>query len=171
MSHVHPHSHPNSTATQIEVARLADQLERSFRGGAWQGPSLLEALAGIDAEAASRRPIAGAHTIGEIAGHAAFWIDAARRRLEGDPVDDVAPEADWAAGEERTADGWRRVLDRLETAHRGLHARVLTLDDERLDGPAAGSDPTVRGLLLGLLQHNAYHAGQIVLLGKAEKGG
>jgi hypothetical protein len=31
----------------------------------------------------------------------------------------------------------------------------------------AGSDPTVRGLLVGILQHNAYHGGQIVLLRKA----
>jgi uncharacterized damage-inducible protein DinB len=34
----------------------------------------------------------------------------------------------------------------------------------------AGSDPTLRGLLLGLLQHNAYHTGQIVVLAKAAKG-
>jgi uncharacterized damage-inducible protein DinB len=158
-------------ASQIEVARLADQLERSFRGGAWQGPALLEALADVDSATASHRPIPGAHSIGEITAHAAFWIDAARRRLDGDPVDDVAPEADWPRGEERTERGWKAILDRLEAAHRGLHARVLGLDDEQLEGPAAGSDPTVRGLLLGLLQHNAYHAGQIVLLGKARKEG
>jgi uncharacterized damage-inducible protein DinB len=164
-------SSPPNTASQVEVARLADQLERSFRGGAWHGPSLLEALADVDAETAGRRPIAGAHSIGEIAGHAAFWIDAARRRLEGDPVDDVAADADWPRGEERTAAGWQRVLDRLEAAHRGLHAKVLALDDERLEGPAAGSDPTVRGLLLGLLQHNAYHAGQIAVLAKARRQG
>ena len=43
---------------------------------------------------------------------------------------------------------------------------MLTLDEKRFDQPA-GSDPTLRGLLLGLLQHNAYPAGQLVLLAKA----
>ena len=52
-----------------------------------------------------------------------------------------------------------------------MHSMLLALDDERLDGPVTGSDPTVRGQLLGLLQHNAYHAGQIVVLRKAGDGG
>ena len=43
-------SRPTLPAT--EAVRFADQLERSFRGGAWQGPSLTEALAGVTATAA-----------------------------------------------------------------------------------------------------------------------
>ena len=151
---------------KVETARLADQLERSVRGGAWHGPSIEEALEGVDAAAAARRPLAGAHTIAEIAAHVAFWIEAASRRLEGDPVSGGG-EDDWpapAAGE----DGWRQLLAALDAAHRRLHAKVLAMDDAALDGPVAGSDPTVRGLLLGILQHNAYHGGQIVLLRKAE---
>jgi hypothetical protein len=43
----------------------------------------------------------------------------------------------------------------------------FALDAERLlDDPVGGSDPTVRGLLFGVVQHHAYHAGQIVLLRK-----
>jgi uncharacterized damage-inducible protein DinB len=150
---------------KVETARLADQLERSFRGGAWHGPSIEEALEGVDAAAAARRPIAGGHTIAEVAGHAAFWIEGASRRLEGDPVTGGC-EDDWppAPADE---EGWRRLLATLDAAHRRLHAKVLAMDDAALDGPVAGSDPTVRGLLLGILQHNAYHGGQIVLLRKA----
>ena len=47
-----------------------------------------------------------------------------------------------------------------------MHTAVLALPDERLDDPVVGSDPTVRGMLLGVLQHNAYHAGQLVFLRK-----
>jgi hypothetical protein len=66
---------------------------------------------------------------------------------------------------------WRRTLAELEAAHRKLHTTVLALTDERLDGAVAGSDPTMRGLLLGITQHSAYHAGQIVLLRKAAGAG
>jgi len=48
---------------------------------------------------------------------------------------------------------------------------VLALDDTRLDDAVDGSDPTLRGMLIGLLQHNAYHAGQISLARKVAAGG
>ena len=105
-----------STSSRVETARIADQLERAFRGGAWHGPALAQTLADVDAATASRRPSSGAHTIWEIALHAGAWIE---------------------------------------------------LADDRLEDPVAGSDPTMRGLLLGVLQHNVYHAGQIAILKKA----
>jgi uncharacterized damage-inducible protein DinB len=158
------------TATQVETTRLADQLERSFRGGAWHGPSLLEAVADVDASSAVSRLSPGTHTIHEIAWHAAFWIDASRRRIEGEDDSGLAPGADFPVEPTDAVAAWGETRERLEAAHRGLHDLVLSLADERLDDPVSGSDPTVRGLLLGLLQHNAYHAGQIVVLRKAQEG-
>ena len=155
--------------TNFETARLADQLERSFRGGAWHGPAVAEALDGVDAEGAARRPLAAAHTIAEIVAHLTYWRRAARVRLHGEHERDVLGDGDWvpaAAGDE----AWRAALAALESAYRDLHAAVLALDDTGLEDPVAGSDPTVRGMLLGLLQHNAYHAGQIALLAKAVPG-
>ncbi|MGH9360312.1 MAG: DinB family protein [Thermoanaerobaculia bacterium] len=155
---------------RVETTRLADQLERSYRGGAWHGPSLAESLEGVDAEAAAHRSADGVHTIAEITGHAAFWIDAARRRMAGEDLTDVPPEVDFPRDGAASPEAWRRTLAGLEQAHRGLHAALSALDDEQLDAAVAGSDPTVRGLLLGILQHNAYHAGQIALLKKARAG-
>jgi uncharacterized damage-inducible protein DinB len=150
--------------TRAEAARLADQIERSFRGGAWHGPSLAEAIVDLDADAAHRRPIAGSHTVAEIVAHVAYWLDGVRRRLAGDS----AEGDDWPSP--GTAAEWPRRKADLERAHRELHAAVAALDDARLDEPVEGSDPTVRGMLLGLLQHNAYHAGQLVLLARAARG-
>lgn len=155
------------TTSKVESARLADQLERSFRGGAWHGPSVEEALAGVDAATARRRPLAATHSIAELVGHLAFWLETASRRLDGPGQGTVDEGEDWPPLDE-SDEGWRRLVARLDAAHRNLHARVLALDDAALDGPVAGCDPTVRGLLLGILQHNAYHGGQIVLLRKAE---
>lgn len=157
--------------SKIESTRLADQLERSFRGGAWHGPALAEALEGVDAAAAAARPLAAAHSIAEIVGHVAFWLDTAAGRLAGeDPARGLPEGADWPLIGEGE-DAWQGSLDALDAAHRRLHALVAALDDTALDGPVAGCDPTVRGLLLGVLQHNAYHGGQIALLRKAEVAG
>lgn len=151
-----------------EVERLADQLERSFRGGAWHGPSVSEALDGVGVEEAARRPIPAAHTIAEIAGHLATWVDVARCRIACEPVDRVTPERDFPAGGAESEEAWQATLGALEEAHKRFHALIAGLEDEQLDEPVEGSDPTVRGLVLGVLQHNTYHAGQIALLRKAD---
>jgi hypothetical protein len=157
--------------SRVETARLADQLERAFRGGARHGPSLDEALDGVDTATAAARPIAGAHSIAELTGHVAFWIDAACRRMRGEVIGNVPQEVDFPPHAASSDEAWRRTRAGLEQAHRKLHAALLALADEQLDGAVTGSDPTVRGQLLGILQHNAYHAGQIVLLKKARDGG
>lgn len=149
--------------SQIEA--LADQLERSFRGGAWHGPAVAETLAGLDVTAAAARPLGGTHSIWEIVHHLTTWNEVPRRRLDGERLQNLPEDRDWPPVGDAAA--WRTDLAALEQAHEALHARVLELADGQLDDPVAGSDSTVRGMLLGVLQHNAYHAGQIALLRKA----
>ena len=150
-----------------QVENLADLLERAFRGGAWHGPAVAEALAGIDEAAAAARPFAGAHSIWETVHHLTVWNEVPRRRLDGERLENLPAGRDWPPVEDLSAGAWRAAVAALGAAHGALHARVLELDDSQLDDPVAGSDATVRGMLLGILQHNAYHAGQIVLLRKA----
>jgi len=159
---------PMSQTTQtIEAESLADLLERTFRGGAWHGPAVAEALAGVDAAAAARRPIPGGHTIWEIDRHLTVWNEVPRRRIDGERLVDLPAERDWPQVAEISAPAWQAAKAALEESHAALHARVRDLADGQLDEAVAGSDPTVRGMILGVLQHNAYHAGQIALLKKA----
>lgn len=163
---------PANAAPVAEAARFADQLERSLRGGAWHGPALAEALAGVTADEADFRPFADAHTIRELVFHLDFWIAETLRRIEAPPDDRPDPETDWPSGEvakSRREATWKAALAHLEESHRRLKATVLALDEAGFERRVAGSDPTLRGMLLGLLQHNAYHGGQIVLLAKAAR--
>jgi uncharacterized damage-inducible protein DinB len=153
-----------------QVESLADQLERAFRGGAWHGPAVAEALAGVEEGTAAARPFLGAHSIWEIVHHLTVWNDVPRRRLDGEGLQDLPAERDWPPVGDVSAGAWQAALTALEDAHATLHARVLDLADAQLDDPVTGSDPTVRGMLFGVLQHNAYHAGQITLLRKASGG-
>src|SRR5512143_568723 len=137
-----------------ETARFADQLERSYRGGAWHGPALAEALEGVDAALASRPAGPGAHSIAELAAHVAYWIEESRRRIPGAAAGAPPQGEDWTGATGLSAPQWAAVRAGLEEAHRRLHAAVLALDDARLDDAVEGADPTVRGMLLGLLQHN-----------------
>ena len=82
-----------------------------------------------------------------------------------DPIND-----DWPPVGNISAGAWQAALKALEDSHAALRARVLDLTDAQLDDPVTGSDPTVRGMLLGVLQHSGYHAGQIALLRRGTGG-
>jgi uncharacterized damage-inducible protein DinB len=150
-----------------QIDGLADQLARGFRGGAWHGPAVAETLAGVDAAAAAARPVAGGHSIWEIVHHMTVWLDVPRRRIDGERLQDLPGDLDWPPVVDRSARAWLAALAALDEAQEALLGRVRQLADGQLGDPVAGSDPTVQGMLLGVLQHNAYHAGQIAILRKA----
>ena len=146
-----------------EIERIVDQLQRAYRGNAWHGPSFREVLDGVDADAASARPVSNGHTIGELVVHVVAWENEALARLTGKGRDDLPPEEDWPEG--RAA--WSDLLDELDAVHERLSGAIGELTDDRLGDVAAGSPGTIYHLLHGVIQHNLYHMGQMALLKKA----
>ena len=96
-----------------EHERIADQLRRSVEGDAWYGPSLREALDGVTAERAAARPIAGGHTIWELALHISAWADVVRRRLEGEKIAEP-DEGDFPAVKDTSEQAWQQTVAGLE---------------------------------------------------------
>src|SRR5262245_30952273 len=153
-------------AVASEIDRLEDQLKHAFEGGAWHGPSVLEALEGISAEQAAARPIAGAHTIWELTLHLGGTYGLVLRRLKGDSRP-LSPTEDWpecSAGTEQ----WPAVVGRLRQLNLELRSAIRRFPPERLDKPLV-PDPSYSAYtqLIGVTQHDLYHAGQITLLKRA----
>lgn len=151
---------------------IADELRRSIGGDAWHGSSLLVTLRGVDARAASARPIAAAHTIWEIALHAAAWMREVARRLDGGEPGEPAA-GDWPAPRQGDA-AWRAALADVQAAGDELLAALARFPADRLDDPVGGARDAALGVgvsyrvtLHGAAQHNAYHGGQISLLRRA----
>ena len=151
-----------------QTEMIADQLERAYRGDAWYGPSVRAALEDVDAAMAAARPRAEAHSIHEIVLHMTAWTREVTRRLRAGIARD--PEmGDWPA-----ADGeWDAAVAALDAAHAELLAAIRAQDpallDERIGDQrnrALGSGVSRYVTLHGLVQHHAYHAGQISLLKK-----
>ena len=149
-----------------EIQRIQDQLKKSFEGESWHGPAVREALAGVTAAQAARRPIAGAHTIWEIALHMATWKTIVMRRLSGEPVTDVAPEVDWPPVRAVGEAAWQAALHGLEQVQAELRQALAQVRDDQLDQPPAKGTSTRYVLLHGIIQHDLYHAGQIAVLKK-----
>jgi uncharacterized damage-inducible protein DinB len=150
----------------LETRRIEDQLNRSFRGEAWHGPCLSDLLRDVSFAQAADRPLPGVHSIWEIVLHITAWIDVARRRMEGEPVE-LSPAQDWPAIRDPSDAGWQIALGNLEGAHEKLRGAIAVLDPERLDERVRGKPYSIYFLLHGVIQHNLYHAGQIAILKKA----
>src|SRR5262245_35511265 len=75
-----------------EAERIADQLKRAFYGDAWSGPAVMEAVSGVSAETAAKRPMPDTHSIWELVNHIAAWVNIVRRRAQGEVFEVTATE-------------------------------------------------------------------------------
>ena len=150
-----------------EVERIETQLRLSFEGAAWHGPSVLESLDGVSAEAACQHPIAGAHSIWELVLHLSSDYRLVLRRLHDDERQ-LTAEEDWPSVAEPTPAAWQEAIRALRELNGELRRAVLDFNAERLDEPLVAEPPyTVYTQFIGVTQHALYHAGQIVLLKRA----
>jgi uncharacterized damage-inducible protein DinB len=156
----------------MDVDALVDLLVAAYSGSPWHGPSLKANLKGVTASQASRR-VGAAHTIWELVLHLAAWRGEIAQRLEGKEAG-TPGEGDYPPapqGEAASDDEWRKALEWLDESQRRLlsAARALTKDDlpkpvrDFRENPA-GEGATRFATIVGVLQHDAYHSGQIGML-------
>jgi uncharacterized damage-inducible protein DinB len=159
-------------------AVIAKALRLSYDGPAWHGPAVFEALAQVDAATADARPIAGAHTIRELTHHLSAWTNEVTRRVRGAPSA-LPLEGDWptSAPAADPAASWAALRAALTASRDDVLAALDAFPVERLgervgviDDASLGAYSTYRQMLLGLVQHNSYHGGQIMLLRRAIEG-
>jgi uncharacterized damage-inducible protein DinB len=155
-----------------EPSRIIDQLVRAHAGDPWHGSPVMTVLNGVTAKQAAQRPPHGAHSIWELVLHMTGWRNEVAARITGKAAGD--PDGgDYPAIGKRTSERWTAALGALDAAHRRLVDVTSGLTDEQLvrptkdprnDPPAPGA--TAYELLHGIVQHDAYHAGQIAILKK-----
>lgn len=158
------------------VPFLHEQLRKGFSDDPWHGSATVDLLRDVTAEEAGAHPIPGGHSIWEIVLHMTGWLNEVRRRLGGRPPD-MPEEGDWPEPGETSEAAWQRDRSRLEEAVKNLLDALSVLQEEDLDrmggsiaetrNPALGTGVTHRAMVNGIVQHNAYHSGQIALLRKA----
>lgn len=154
-----------------EIDRIADELHRDQRGEPWHGPSARQVLEGVTAASAAARPIPGAHSIWELALHLVAWRGEVARRLDGGEPAEPA-EGDWPPVGDTSESAWERTRAAVEESHDRLVAALRRLPEGRLDEPVSRAREGGPGVsyyvtLHGIVQHDAYHLGQISLLKRA----
>ena len=157
----------------MDQSRFAEQVRAALSGPAWHGASLEENLNGLTAEQAAARPVAEGHSIWELVLHLTAWTGEVTRRLGG-ATPGAPAEGDWPAVGAVSPRAWSEAVARLRSAHEALAAAVRRYPAERWSDRVGGERNAPLGtgvsyaeMVQGLLQHDAYHGGQIGLLRKA----
>ena len=149
-----------------EVERIMDQLNRAYVGEAWHGPAVIEILEEVTAQQAAAYPLAGGHSIWELALHTAAWMRAIVRRLHGDRAQ-LTDAENFPAVTDSYERAWKETRESIKQAHEELRNAIRLLDDSRLDQPIIEGMSSIYVTLHGVIQHSLYHAGQIAILKKA----
>ena len=151
---------------------LIAELHMAYDGDPWHGPSVTQVLAGVTAAQAQATPSPHVHSIAEIVAHMTSWVAEVTRRVQGHPAAEPV-EGDWPLPRAVDETGWAAMRLALTNAMARLTEAVAGFPESRWDdrvgdtrNPALGTGMTYLQTVSGLVQHLAYHGGQIALLRK-----
>jgi uncharacterized damage-inducible protein DinB len=154
------------------MLNLVDELQKAYHGDAWHGNNTLNLLLNANSQKVFTHPIPNAHSIAELALHLTAWTEEVAERLSGAPANEPS-RGDWPTPTETSIAAWEMIVNDFKKANEKLIELInnfipaswaAKVTDVR-DGDLASSINNAQ-LLNGLIQHHAYHAGQIALLCK-----
>ncbi|QPH38857.1 DinB family protein [Pedobacter endophyticus] len=151
---------------------ITNEIKKGFNGDAWHGNHVMQTLNNVKPENAFEHYVPNAHSIAEIALHLTAWTEEVTSRIMGNQAAEPAM-GDWPIPEAKTPQAWEKIIFNFKLANEELirHCELVKPnewnDDVNMErNRALGTGVTKIELLNGLVQHHAYHSGQIALLSK-----
>ena len=136
------------------------------------GSSLLGSMRGVSEREAHWKPAPDRHSIWELVLHTTYWKYAVRRSITGEPTGGFPRSpANWPAAPEKPDEKiWNEDRKLLRDQHQQLVTVIREFDPARMDKKISqDSNWTFADLLMGILTHDLYHAGQIVMMKRLYK--
>lgn len=150
-----------------ETFRITKLLDDLYSGDPWIDVSVEATLKNISASQALKRISSKSNSIWEIVNHLINWRLAILQRVQGvifsspdnnffKPVADTSEEA------------WLESLQQFDATQHQWKELLANFDDDDFNKTYSISDQSYYELIHGIIQHDAYHLGQIVLLSKLD---
>lgn len=149
-----------------ETQRLKKSFEDLYEGDPWIDINLLGTLRKLSATKASRKLTPETNSIWEIVNHLIQWRENVLLRIQGTVIT-TPPHNYFTPVTTMTAAAWKKTLERLEASQQTWLKYLDKLNPASLNKTYPGNNMTYYEHIQGILQHDAYHLGQIVLLMKA----
>jgi uncharacterized damage-inducible protein DinB len=148
-----------------EQQRITSLFEKLYNGDPWIDLNITSILSSINADGASRRVLSNCNTIWEITNHLISWRQNVLQRVEGNIL--KTPSHNYFVEVKDTSDrAWTDTLQKLELTQKLWLDFLKTVRVEDFEKLYPVNGMTYYEHIQGIIQHDAYHLGQIVLLAK-----
>jgi uncharacterized damage-inducible protein DinB len=148
-----------------ETKRISSLFNKLYDGSPWIDINITSVLKNISVEQASKRVLKNCNTIWEITNHLIDWRINVLQRVQGkiiktpgnnyfEPVTDTSEK------------NWTDTLQRLAKVQKDWVQFLDKVDPTQLEKIYIPNSMTYYEHIHGIIQHDAYHLGQIVLLSK-----
>jgi hypothetical protein len=149
----------------IEINRIVKLFEDLQHGECWIGNNFKATLHGVNATQAAKTITTGGNSIWLLTAHLIYWRTTVVNRLTGST--NPPPFKDYTLPAELNETNWKQTLHDFEAAYHLLRTALHNIKDEQLDKPSPRPEQSFYQLIMGCLQHDAYHLGQLILLKKS----
>jgi uncharacterized damage-inducible protein DinB len=145
------------------IQHIIQLLQETYNGHPWHGRSLKSLLSEVTPEMALKKPDANSHSIAELVYHLITWREFTISRLQPEEGKDTHyfESIDWRPLDLSSNKTWEEGLRLLEESQQRILAVLEEFNDSILPEVVAERKYKFKVLLYGLVQHEAYHAGQI----------
>ena len=148
-----------------ETNRIAKLFEDLYNGSPWIDVTIMDTLKNISAEQAAKKVTPGRNSIWQIVNHMIAWRENVLLRIQGNEI--VTPNNNYFTEIENISETeWQKVLERLENSQHQWIAFLKTFEESQFEKIYPKNRMSYYEHIHGILQHDAYHLGQIVLLSK-----
>ncbi|HEY5465194.1 MAG TPA: DinB family protein [Hanamia sp.] len=148
-----------------ETKRITKLFEDLYNSNPWIDVTILGTLKNISSQQAAKKIAPGRNSIWEIVNHIISWRENALLRVQGNVIN--TPNNNYFVEIADTSEtAWQKALERLENSQQQWIAFLKTFDEAEFEKMYPTNKMSYYEHIQGILQHDAYHLGQIVLLTK-----
>ncbi len=151
-----------------ETERIAELFKNLFDGKPWLGETLMDTLQPLTAEEACKKLFPNFNSIWKIVNHIIEWRLNVLQRVQGAVI--ATPDHNYFLPIEDSSEvAWLQTLRKLAASQQEWLSFLQIMPEQNLANIYPNNQQTFYEHIHGLLQHDAYHLGQIRLLVKMEK--
>tara|TARA_R110002012_G_scaffold11112_5_gene49899 strand:+ start:176 stop:634 length:459 start_codon:yes stop_codon:yes gene_type:complete len=148
-----------------ESHRIQTLFTDLYHGHPWLDVTLEDTLSRITAAQAHQRPLKSGNTIWEIVNHLIAWRENVLKRVQGEVLE--TPANNYIKKiEDASEEAWQQTLNALETTQKEWLYFLSTFPEADFEKEYPTNKHSYYKHIHGIIQHDAYHLGQIVLLAK-----
>jgi len=143
------------------ICRLLDDVQQ---GECWIGVNMKMITDGLTPEQALHKIDGRSNCIWQLINHVRYWRLTAVNRLKGSGEPPGFP--DMLLPSQHHKEEWEKTLREFDEAYHVLRTAILQLKGEDLVKLTPRGDQTFYQLLHGVIEHDCYHMGQMMMIKK-----